>query len=112
MSMTANIAEPSRRHASVRRWLLAFFIPAYTFVAVCLLMVGGLGEPKEGPGGLIMVLFGIANVASLWLCLREVFRIQHPVGQRALLSVATVFGLAVQTLIAGLCFGLLWLPDL
>lgn len=97
---------------SLRRWLLAFFIPTYSFAAMCLLMALGLAESQDGPGGLLMVVLGIASGASLWLCLREGFRAQHSASQRALLVVATVFGLAVQTLIAGLAFGVLWLPDL
>ncbi len=96
---------------SVRRWVFAFFAPAYVFVAMVILIALGMREAKEGPGGLLMVLFGIANVASIWLCLREVLRVQHPAWQRALLMVATIFGLAAQTIVAGLFFGLLFLPS-
>ncbi len=111
--MNASVANPSvsKQGPSVRRWLLAFFAPTYTFVAMVLLMALGMREAKEGPGGLMMVLFGLANIASLWLCLREVLRVQHPVWQRPLLIVATIFGLAAQTIVAGLFFGLLFLPS-
>ena len=96
---------------SVPRWVVAFFAPTYVFVAMVLIMVLGMRDAQEGPGGLMMVLFGIANIASLRLCLREAFRIQHPTWQRASLIVATIFGLAAQTIVAGLFFGLRFLPS-
>lgn len=98
----------SSQGPSVRRWAFAFFAPAYVFVAVVIFMALGMREEKEGPGGVMMVLFGIANMASLWLCLQEVLRVQHPAWQRPLLILATIFGLAVQTIVAGLLFGLLF----
>jgi hypothetical protein len=98
----------SSQGPSVRRWVFAFFAPAYVFVAMVILMALGMREAKEGLGGLLMVVLGIANVASIWLCLREVLRVRHPTWQRALMMVATIFGLAAQTIVAGLFFGLLF----
>ena len=111
MSAPATVHAATSQGPSVRRWMFAFFAPAYVFVAMVILMALGMREAKEGPGGLLMVLFGIANVASIWLCLREVHRIQHPTWQRPLLIVATIFGLAAQTIVAGLFFGLLFVSS-
>ncbi|PAW91553.1 MAG: hypothetical protein B9S33_00190 [Pedosphaera sp. Tous-C6FEB] len=111
MSASPTNISGSSQSPSVRHWVFAFFAPAYVFVAAAILMEFGMREAKEGPGGLMMVLFGIANIASLWLCLREVLRVQQPDWQRPLLIVATIFGLAVQTIVAGLFFGLLFLTS-
>lgn len=98
-------------HASIRRWVFAFLAPTYVFVAMVILMALGMREEKEGPGGLMMVLFGIANMASVWLCLREVCLVQGGAWQRPVLMLATVFGLAVETIVAGLLFGLLFVHN-
>lgn len=108
MSAPATIHAATSQGPYVRRWVFAFFAPAYVFVAVVIFMALGMREEKEGPGVLMMVLFGVANMASLWLCLQEVLCVQHPAWQRPLLILTTIFGLAVQTIVAGLLFGLLF----
>ena len=113
MSSSTAIHAATSQGPHVRRWLLAFFAPTYVLVAMVLYVTAFSirDQSGEGPGGLMMALFGIANVASLWFCLREVLRVQHPAWQRPLLIVATIFGLAAQTVVAGLLFGLLFVHN-
>ena len=97
--------EFSNQHASIRRWAVAFFAPTYLSVAMCLLPERLAKTPV--PGGTWVVLLGIANTVSLWFCLREVFRIQSPIWQRAFLAIVTVLGLLVETIIDAVFVGLL-----
>ena len=97
--------ELNDRHGAVRRWLLAFFAPTYLFV-FWFLMAASFREVQV-PGGTFIVLLSISIGASLWLCLREVVRVQCLVLTKGLLVVATIAALAVQTTVAFLFFGLL-----
>ena len=98
----------SSQNPSVRRWAFAFFAPTYVCVAMASLLPLGLGEMKDGLGLLLVVLFAIANAASLWLCLQEAFRVQRSSWQRPVLILATVYGLAAQTVVVFLFFVFLW----
>ena len=119
---TANFTSP-KQAASFRRWLLAFFAPTYAFVLafVIMMILMAVGFPEvhaavdfllEHEADLSVALFvsvGIANVLGLCFCLREVSHVQNSVWQRALLAVATVFGLATQSIVLGLYFGANWI---
>ena len=97
--------EFSERHGAVRRWLIAFFAPTYLFV-FWFLMAASFREVQV-PGGTFIVLLGIASGAGLWLCLREILRVQRPVWQNGLLAAATIVMLAAQVIVDGLFFGFL-----
>ncbi len=101
---SANLSAP-KQDPSFRRWLLAFFAPTYVFATIMVLPERFRQMPV--PGGTLLVLLGIANALSIWLCLREVVRVQHPVWQKGLLAAATIAALAVQTIVDVLFFGFL-----
>lgn len=103
-SPTAILASP-KQDASFRRWLLAFFAPTFAFAF--LLFVGAVLREMKTPGGTVVIFIALANGLSIWFCLREVVRVPRHAWQRCLLAVATIVGLALQTIVDVLFFGLL-----